>query len=158
MLQFFADMLWNMPMDIMFNFGRSFSVIGAILAVFWWGLLIFLLGLAAYGIYYAVETIGITPHKESATVTGKTFTPAYTQMLTVNNGKTTSIIPIHHPDRWHMSFCLNRCESTVSFDVTKEQYSAMDKGDGVDVMVRRGRLSGDKYGAGFHMIAASTTE
>ncbi|MEC9292108.1 MAG: hypothetical protein VX730_06890 [Pseudomonadota bacterium] len=155
MFSFLYEILWDMPLDMMFDWGGRLDPLGTFMALLWWGLMGLVISMILYGIYYVIETAGIPERAERSTITGKQFTPAHTTMVTVNTGKSVSVIPVHHPDRWHMTFRVNKCKSLVSFDITQSQFNAMNKGDEVNIMIRRGRISGSKYGFGFQTFNKS---
>ena len=106
---------------------------------------LFLAGAVLYGCFVAVDTAFQPRLERRGTVTDKSFTPAYTQMVMVFNAATKTSMPtfIHHPDTWTVTADIGIAEEGQ--EVSERLFDAVATGDPVVIGYTRGRLSGHVY-------------
>lgn len=106
---------------------------------------LFLAGAVLYGCFVAVDTAFQPRQERRGRVTGKSFTPAYTQMIMVFNAATKTSMPtfVHHSDTWIVTADIGIAEDAQ--EVSERLFEAITVGDPVVVGYTHGRLSGHVY-------------
>jgi len=105
-------------------------------------LILMLCGLAAWGVYYFVETAWCPETTERGIVCSLVFTPAYIMM--VYNAALKMPLPQYIPDGWEINVRVeNKALDGVS--CSEECFNEFKIGDAVNASIKHGRLSGKKY-------------
>lgn len=128
----FSDMLGDWPL-------------GTVTVILVFVFILLLLGVAVWGLFVAIDSWFLPRNRKVGRVVGKTFTPAYTQIVMIFNAATKTSLPqpIFHPDDWAVSVEIDGRQSSMS--VTKEFYDSLSENDPVLTEYVSGRISRDLY-------------
>lgn len=108
-------------------------------------LCIFLLAYLLWMFFYWVIDFWLVPVAEgTAVVSGRRFIPAHITYTYMSTGKTTTMMPIYHPDEWRLIMKMNDGRSD-SIGVSRNDYERIKDGIPCVITYKNGRLSKDIY-------------
>lgn len=126
----FIDMLMDWPL-------------GTIVAILLIIVGLFLIGLAGYGIFRAIDSWGLPKKKGNGKIISKTYSPESSTMVPVTIGKVTTLQRHRIPESWSVTIAVN--EKTSSCSVKESFFERASRGMQVLVEFVEGRFSKDIY-------------
>ncbi|HEY0010459.1 MAG TPA: hypothetical protein VGB97_00925 [Candidatus Paceibacterota bacterium] len=110
------------------------------------GLLVFalvvLLGVIGY---YVADSVNLPEHESSGQVSGKSYHHAYTSMVVVSTGRTTTVIPQYHPERYSICIFVDATQQIGCANYAQSTWNQVERGRMVRVAYTSGRFSGATY-------------
>lgn len=111
--------------------------------ILFWLIALGLLFLLGWGIYYLLDYAFTTIETGQGIVIGRSYSPAWTEMLVISNGKNTSIVPVFHPEQWNLFIKIKYL--TSGYPVSNYDYNHIPDGAEFNCTYSYGRLSHSLY-------------
>ena len=124
-------------------FDDFMPVMGKILCVLIWACTILVVGLVLYLSFYLIDSSFREERETSGTVMGKYYKARQVIMQPISTGKTTTLVPVTHPESWNLTIKSEYGSDSVS--VSRDFYNRCKDGTRVRVSYVTGRLSGGFY-------------
>lgn len=137
-MEFLKEILWK-PL---FDWPMGTIIIGNV-----WILLLGLIILIGWGLFYLLDTSFQQINSAQGTLIDKEFIAEHTDMQPMMVGKTTMMMPVHHPDDWRLIFDINGKIDSIS--VHEQFYESIQIGDKEWLYFKEGRFSNKFYITGF---------
>jgi hypothetical protein len=101
---------------------------------------IILVGVIAYLIFYAANTMGLENQTGTATVVGKEYRPAGVTYRVDQIGGKPRTVPQANPEKYLLKLSIGG--KTLEHAVSRELYESLNSGDQVEITYRRKRITG----------------
>ena len=103
-------------------------------------IILFMIG---WGIFLLLDYCFTTEETGMGIVVGRGHTAAWTQMMVVTSGKTTTIIPVYHPESWSLHIQIK--DLVDSYSVDEFNYNHVPNGEKFNCTYSLGRISHSLY-------------